>query len=96
MHRSRPESVTAELAHRLGVDPLEIGEYVIEVCTGLNFDQGLKDRTRAEIVKMFGGTLSARARYDLGSDPAYGAERFNGAPVEEEDRVCRRVEIGRD
>jgi len=32
--------------------------------------------------------------YHLGGDLADGAERFNAKPVAEEDRVCRRIEVG--
>ncbi len=59
MERRRWELIAAKLAHRLGVEPREIGEHTVELCTGFNFNQRFQDRTRAKPVKMLNGTLSA-------------------------------------
>ena len=55
--RRRRELIAAKLAHRLGVEPREIGEHTVEVCTGFDFNQRFQDRSRAKPVKMFGSTL---------------------------------------
>ncbi len=51
--------IAAELAHHFGVEPREIGEHTVEVCTGFDFNQRFQDWTRAKPVKMFSSTLSA-------------------------------------
>jgi hypothetical protein len=70
-------------------------KHAVEVRAGLVSGQGLENRTRAEIVQMLGGALSARVRYDLGRDLAYGAERFDAEPMPRDDRVGRWVEACR-
>ncbi len=68
---SRKELIAAKLAHRLGVEPREIGEHTVEVCTGFDFNQRFQDRTRAKPVQMLSSTLSA----EIGRDLADGAKR---------------------
>ncbi len=82
MDRRRRELIAAKLAHRLAVELREIGEHTVEVCTGFDFNQRFKDRTRAKPVQMFGITLSA----EIGSDLA--RDRANGPKLATFGRVC--------
>jgi len=86
------ETIAAEATYRLGLELREIGEHAVQVCTGLDFDQSLKDWAWTEIMQMLSGTLSARARYKGGRGLAVGwidAEKMTSY-----DGMSCRVEIG--